>query len=317
MCAAPLPAWRGVLLFGYDGGLIAERAAAVRKAWTGGDTLALVALTGKEIKEHPHRLVEALTTSALFGGAPLAFISDAGDGQTAALKPLLSDAWTGDGRVVICAPELRKSSSLLKLFEEAPHLVAVPCYADDPGLAAALLKTIFANENIRVSQTVVTMLGQMLAGDRLRLRTEALRLATFAGQGGEITEEMVAAALPEVSDADETALLRWLLADAQAGAILAAVTPNEIIMRLRLTSWLVLRLLNLKMATESGLALKTAMQRLTPPVFFKVEGLYTQVLGRWSTLQLQGMLRRLLELERRSKQDSGLAVALWERFLVF
>jgi DNA polymerase-3 subunit delta len=304
-----------VLLFGYDAGLIAERAAAVRRAWTGEDSLALMTFTGKEIKEQPNRLAETLATSALFGGAPLAFIHEAGDSQTAALKPLLSKPWLGDSRVVICAPELRKSSSLLKLFEEASHLVAVPCYADEPGLAAALLKTFFAHDGIRVSSAVLTLLGRTLAGDRLRLRSEAVRLATLAGQGGELTEELVAAALPEVADADEETLLRWLLSDVQAGTTLAEVKPNEMIMRLRLASWLVLRLLSLKMAMEDGLALKTAMQRLAPPVFFRVEGLYIKVLDRWSMPQLQGVLRRLLELERRSKQDSGLSVVLWERFV--
>ena len=86
------PAYRLVLIYGPDAGLVTERAAALARAHVDDpdDAFQLVRMSGDDIASDPMKLVDEANTIGLFGGRRSIRVSPTSKALLAAVEPLLA-----------------------------------------------------------------------------------------------------------------------------------------------------------------------------------------------------------------------------------
>jgi DNA polymerase-3 subunit delta len=105
--AKPDPAWRLVLIYGPDAGLVSERAAALARASVddANDAFQLVRMDGDDVASDPLKLVDEANTIGLFGGRRAIRVSPTSKPLLAAVEPLLA---TRSGLVRCRSPARRR-----------------------------------------------------------------------------------------------------------------------------------------------------------------------------------------------------------------
>jgi DNA polymerase-3 subunit delta len=177
-----------VLVFGQDGGLIGERAAAIARAVLGSavdDPFQFSVLDGDALAKDPARLPDEAAQLSLLGGRRVVRVRDAGDSVAKPLAAVLALP-SGGALVVVEAGDLAASSSLRKLAEAATNAVAIACYPDGPRELEQLIREMARERRIRITDDALDYLVRNLGGDRLQTRRELEKLLLFAGDGGGI-----------------------------------------------------------------------------------------------------------------------------------
>ena len=126
-CADPPPNIVGVLLYGEDGGLVAERRRILTDALGAGDDL--IRISAADARRSPATVETALTTAGFFADRAIVLVEGATDGMTKGLAPILSELTEGGGILVLTGGWLPARSSLRKLFETQGNLAAAPLFS--------------------------------------------------------------------------------------------------------------------------------------------------------------------------------------------
>ena len=107
------PAWRVILLYGPDNGLVSERAALIARAAVDdpSDAFQLIRMDGDAVAGDPARLADEANTIGLFGSRRALRVSASARSLLTAVEPLLARP-SDDALVVIEAGELQKSNPL-------------------------------------------------------------------------------------------------------------------------------------------------------------------------------------------------------------
>ena len=190
-----------LLIHGNDTGLVAERAAAFTRATLGSsaDPLGLIRLEASEVSSDPARLADEAYAIPMFGGRRCIELRVSGNWQVLpALQPLFANPPVYSA-LVVTAGELRKTSPVRKLFEQAKHAYAIACYADD----ARALDRVIDEETARAGLTIAgdarAALKQLIGSDRMASRGEVSKLCLYAEGAGEITLDDVRAVVGDAS----------------------------------------------------------------------------------------------------------------------
>ena len=115
----PDPRIRGVVIYGNDDGLVAERAVALAKAICEdlGDPFRVVDIAGDVLKNDPARLADEFGAMSMMGGRRVVRVRPAGEESVAALENLVA-APAGDALIVI-------ESMKMEIPVEAPRAGSV------------------------------------------------------------------------------------------------------------------------------------------------------------------------------------------------
>lgn len=188
------PAWRVILLYGPDTGLVSERAAAIARAAVDdpGDAFQLIRMDGDALAADPARLADEANTIGLFGGRRALRVSASSRALLPAVEPLLANPPV-DAIVVIEAGELQKSNPLRVACERAAGALAIPCYGDTGRDLGAVIDAAVQGAGKRISRAVRDQLAASLGNDRLVSRQELDKLLLYCGTAGEISAEDVSA----------------------------------------------------------------------------------------------------------------------------
>ena len=127
-CRAPNLALSGVLLHGEDESLVAMRRRELVDAVLGAnaDPLRLTRLEAAVVRRDPAALDAALRARGFFAGRAVVLVDGATEAAAGALGQALEGATPDDAFVVVTAGRLGARSGLLRLFEAARHLAALP-----------------------------------------------------------------------------------------------------------------------------------------------------------------------------------------------
>ncbi|MDW8125200.1 MAG: DNA polymerase III subunit delta [Geminicoccaceae bacterium] len=318
---APDPAFRLVLLYGSDGGLIAERAARLARAVAGdpGDPFRVSELDPERVASEPRRLLLEAQALCFGGGRRLVRIRGAEDALAPAVAALLG-LEACDGFVVIEAGELAANSKLRQLVERAENAVAIGCWQESERDRPATVRNLLAEHGLRAEPEALRLLVDRLGADRGLSRSEIAKLALYVGpdrRGVTVadveavveeaaafgTEELVLAALLAETGRVEQDLQRLLG---------AGEAPARI---LRVASGLIVRLLRLRAELDAGAPLATVLEEARPPVHFRIRPKVEAVLRRWPSAALESELVGLLEAERAAKSASLYAALICRRAL--
>ncbi len=306
-----------ILIYGPDQGLVAERAAALVAAASGGvdDPFSTVRLDGSEVASDPARLDDEARTLALFGGRRTVWVRDAGSRSIeAAVKPLLDDP-PADAVIVIEAGDLKKGTGLRKRVEDHRSALAVPCYAD----AAADLDKVISEEaraaGLTVDEDARHALHLLLGSDRRLTRSEVAKLCLYAHGRGRIELSDVRAVVGDtgafaLDDAIDAALIGDVASfDREMGRIRAAGTHPSALLTAALRQ--LHTIARGRLLVDAGTPPAQAVDRMVPPVFFKRKATVARVLSLWPSPRLAAAATRIEDavVQSRLKPALGYEIA--------
>ena len=314
---APDPAVHAVLVYGPDEGLVRERAASIVGSVVPdpGDPFRVAELTPAQIADDPARLADEVAALALTGGRRVVRVRQAGDTLTKSVAPVIEEA--GEALLVIEAGDLPPRSSLRKAFEAAGGAAALPCYRDEGGNLARVIKETLAADGLRPSEEALAYLTGHLGGDRMMTRRELEKLSLFMGPAsadggsrnvdledvlaciGDTAERTLDDLAMALGDGDrrglDQILERALSEGVSAIAILRAASSH--VQRLHFVAGMI----------ASGQAPPDAMKRLRPPVFWRHAERFRRQATAWPVAKLSQAMTLLVETEIACK--SGIAPA--------
>lgn len=305
---APPASCRAVLVFGPDHGLVRERADEIASAIVPekSDPFRIAELTGPALADDPARLADEAAAIPMTGGRKLVRVRDAADSCVRACEIFL-EGTAGDGFVVVEGGELPTRSSLRKLFEEKDSLAALPCYAEDEGNVAQLIRGELSAKGLSIDPEALAALSGNLVGDRGLARQELAKLLLYMGNEKHVRIEDV-----EASSGDSASLSLDAPVMAAASGDIAELdrslerlfgegTQAVGILRVSQTHFRRLALTRARM--DNGDDVSRAMKALQPPVFFKQEAPFRAQAMRWTEKAILQAMDGLVQAEAQCKRN--------------
>lgn len=312
---AKLPAAiRAVLLYGPDQGLVGERSRLVRGQWLDDvdDPMALTDLTADAVRQDPARLADETQAYSMLGGRRLVRVADAGDGITAAVKAVLGFEAL-EAPLLVEARELQASSSLRKLFEQAPNAAAIPCYRAEGQQLTGLIRERLDALGLEADHDALDHLSTHLGADRAILSRELEKLDLYLGERRTVRLEDAEACIGDSSMLELDALLQAtgqgqpshalgfvdrLLAQKQTAVGIVRALQNHY-----------RRLWSMAIELEAGKPMEVVLDAARPRLFFRAKPAFQRALQRRPAAALRTDLAALVEAERQCK-TTGLPAEL-------
>ena len=182
----PDPRIRGVVIYGNDDGLVAERAVALAKSICDdlNDPFRVVDIAGEVLKHDPARLADEFGALSMMGGRRVIRVRPAGEESVAALENLVA-APAGDALIVVEGGNLTPRSGLRTLAETEACLAAMPCYMDNEAALEGLVESAARAQGLTVDADALPWIVERLGGDRGQTRSEIEKLLLYkAGDAG-------------------------------------------------------------------------------------------------------------------------------------
>jgi DNA polymerase-3 subunit delta len=227
----PDPQIRAALIYGRDMGVVHDRAnqLAAKMVDRIDDPFDVAQLTDGDLGDDPARLEGELASQSLMGGRRLVRLRFGGEKASAdktAAEALVRHAageLNPDAFLLIEAGALGRESGLRKAAEKAPGAAVIPCYEDEPGDVARLVRETLARDNVSLNADALSLFVARMPKERGVARQEIERLTMYLGPGSGMTAtpadlEAFLGVEPEASLSDAAVdAFGGRIAEAQAG----------------------------------------------------------------------------------------------------
>jgi DNA polymerase-3 subunit delta len=316
--AAPPKDIRVILVYGPDAGLVHERAELLAQKLVPDhhDPFAVTSFSGSALGGDAAKLMDEMASIPLTGGKKLVRVHQASESNAGPLDAFLKDPVGGEGSVLLIeAEELPPRSKLRSLCEgKSPIATAVPCYLEDAAARARTISEILATEKLSAPRDVVLLLTSCLPPDRMAMRSEMEKLALYAKGQSTLTVEDVRAVIAQAGGAEIDDLVA-AIAEGKSEDVLSLfdfliAEQTSPVTLLRAAQRHFTRLHLARGFMDQGLSAKEALQKLSPPVFWKNVDPMIRQLNRWPTPRLEQRLAELLSAEAASKRTGTPDTAL-------
>lgn len=232
----PDAAIRAALIYGRDLGVVRDRGQelAARLVPDPDNPFDVALLTEADIAEDGGRLEGELAAQSLAGGRRLVRVrltteKPAADKVIAeALLRHVAGELNPDAFLILEAGALGRDSALRKAAEKAAAVATIPCYEDEPGDVARMVREVLAKDTLALNADALALFVARLPKERGVARQEIERLALYLGPGSAATAtpadlEPFLGVEPEASLSDAAAdAFGGRLSDAQSGLRRAA-----------------------------------------------------------------------------------------------
>jgi DNA polymerase-3 subunit delta len=202
------PAWRLVLFYGPDTGLVSERAAflARKSVDDPDDAFQLIRMDGDAVAADPLKLVDEANTIGLFGGRRAIRVSPTTKPLLAAVEPLLATP-SQDALVIVEAGDLQRTNSLRSACERAKAALAVPCYGDAARDLGSIIDEMVRAAGKSIDRNSRDHLAGLLGGDRQTSRREIEKLLLYLGADPAVTEAHIDAVVGDTAQREQAMLV--------------------------------------------------------------------------------------------------------------
>jgi len=227
---------RAALIYGRDMGVVRDRGhqLAAKVVDNPDDPFDVAILTETDVADDPPRLEGELAAQSLMGGRRMVRLRLSS--EKPAIDKLAAEALerhaagelNPDAFFLIEAGNLGRDSALRKAAEKANGAAAIPCYEDEPGDVARLVRETLARDSVSLNADALALFVARMPKERGVARQEIERLALYLGPGSNTVGtpaelEGFLGVEPEASLFDAAAdAFGGKLADAQAGIRRAA-----------------------------------------------------------------------------------------------
>jgi DNA polymerase-3 subunit delta len=309
----PDPQIRAAVIYGRDMGVVRDRGhqLAAKIAANPDDPFDVAQLTDGDIDADGGRLEGELAAQSLMGGRRLVRLRLGS--EKASLDKQAAEALTRhaagelnpDAFLLIEAGALGRDSALRKAAEKAPGAAVIPCYEDEPGDVARLVRETLARDNVSLNTDALAMFVARMPKERGVARQEIERLALFLGPGSGTTAmpadlEQFLGVEPEASLSDAASdAFGGRLADAQAGLRRAAQEGEAGPAAVRAIGMHLGRLRRTLTLAKSGAGLQEAAK--ASGVFWKQEREFLRQARAWTLEDLDRIQPEILTADRLCK----------------
>jgi DNA polymerase-3 subunit delta len=291
-----------VLLFGPDGGLVAERGLTLARSVEGAmhDPFRFAELHSPDAQT----LLGEATAAALTGGRRVVRVRDAHETLLKAVEMLAKDP--PDALVILEAGELTGKSKLRAACEKSAAAAAIACYAIDSARLPQAVTARLRAHNIAIDTDAAAWVANNIPGEEGPLRQAVELLTLYAGTEPRLTLADVSAALADGGgDSMQDAVDATVSGDPAAVDHALALAYDEGVSPVGILRMLLSELSRLRVAAGAiaeGASVAEAMGSIRPPVFFRRQKLVTHALSIWSVPALTEAIRAALTAETACKQ---------------
>jgi len=322
---SPPPGIRVVLLYGRDRGGVHERADLVAKArgYVADDPFGAAVLTDADLDGDGARLADELSALSLMGGARsvrLRLSTEKASVDKAVAEAVRAHAagdYNPDCFLTIEAGALGKDSALRKAAEQAAGAAAIPCYEDEAGDVARLVREALRAERVGLTPDALDLFVARLPHERGVARQEIERLVLYLSPGSGVTATVDdltdhLGVEPEASLADAAVdAFGARLREAHTGLQRAFGEGETGVDAIRALSGHLGRLRKTAVLTASGASAAEAAKAAR--VFWKQEREFLRQARFWTAEALDGVQPELLDADRACKQAGSPDALLAER----
>ncbi|MCO5090514.1 DNA polymerase III subunit delta [Bosea sp. (in: a-proteobacteria)] len=312
------PAWRLVLIYGPDAGLVSERAAGLARASVDDpqDGFQLVRMDGDAVAADPLKLADEANTIGLFGGRRAIRVSPTTKPLLAAVEPLLATP-SQDALVIVEAGDLQRSNPLRTACEKAKTALAVPCYGDAARDLGTIIDEMVRGAGKSIDRATRDHLAGLLGGDRQTSRREIEKLMLYVGAEPAVLTEHVEAIVGDTAQREQAMLVDAVFAGklavldlAQAKLMSEGLDPGVMLGAVLRQA---LALLKARQSVDAGRGVKdvVATMRLPYPRIATTEA----ALVAWSSPKLTEAVTLIGNAVLATRQDSEMGRAIATRAL--
>lgn len=315
--ARPDPAVRCALIYGRDLGVVRDRGEQLARtvAERPDDPFDVALLTDADLDRDAARLEGELSAQSLMGGRRLVRLrlgseKPALDRMAAeALAGHAGGAFNPDAFFIVEAGALGRDSALRRAAEKAAGAAAIPCYEDEPGDVARLVRETLAKDNLALNAEALSLFVARLPKERGVARQEIERLALFLGPGsgsnaGPQDLEPFLGVEPEASLADAaSAAFGGRLAETQGHLRRAAAEGEGGPAAVRAVGLHLARLRRTLTLAKGGAGLQEAAK--ASGVFWKNEREFLRQARGWTLDELDRLQPEVLGADRACKQTGA------------
>ena len=311
--ARPDPGIRGAVIYGRDIGVVRERAnqLAAKAVANPDDPFDVALLTDGDIDGDAGRLDNELASQSLMGGRRLVRLKLSS--EKASLDKMAAEAVKGhdegafnpEAFFLIEAGNLGRDSTLRKIAEKAAGIAVIPCYEDEPGDMARLVREALNAEGVGLNADALGLFVARLPKDRGVARQEIERLILYLGPRSGITAgpkdlEDFLGVEPEASLADAASdAFGGRIAEAQSGLRRAAAEGEAGPAAVRAISQHLAKLRRTLTLVKNGAGLPEAAK--ASGVFWKNEREFLRQARAWSLETLDAVQPEVLAADRACK----------------
>ena len=309
----PDPQIRAALIYGRDMGVVHDRVLqlAAKLVPNPDDPFDVAQLTDGDLDADGGRLEGELAAQSLMGGRRLVrlrFATEKGTPDKIAAEALTRHAageLNPEAFLLIEAGNLPKDSALRKAAEKAPGAAAIPCYEDEPGDVARLVRDTLHKDGLALNTEALAMFVARMPKERGVARQEIERLALYLGPGSGATAtpadlEPFLGVEPEASLSDAAAdAFGGRVAEAQAGLRRAAQEGEAGPAAVRAMGLHLGRLRRTLTLVKSGAGLPEAAK--ASGVFWKQEREFLRQARSWNLAELDRIQPEILAADRLCK----------------
>jgi DNA polymerase-3 subunit delta len=309
----PDPAIRAALIYGRDMGVVRDRGhqLAAKLVPNPDDPFDVSLLTEQDLADDGGRLEGELAAQSLMGGRRLVRLrltaeKPAADKLAAeALDRHAKGELNPDAFFLIEAGNLGRESALRKAAEKANAAAAIPCYEDEPGDVARLVRDLLARDQVSLNADALQLFVARMPKERGVARQEIERLALYLGPGSGTTAtpadlEPFLGVEPESSLFDAASdAFGGRLGEAQAGLRRAAQEGEAGPAAVRALSMHLAKLRRTLTLAKAGAGLQEAAK--ASGVFWKQEREFLRQARSWSLEELDRIQPEILAADRACK----------------
>jgi DNA polymerase III subunit delta len=311
--ARPDPGIRGAVIYGRDIGVVRERAnqLAAKAVANPDDPFDVALLTDGDIDGDAGRLDNELASQSLMGGRRLVRLKLST--EKASLDKMVAEAVKGHDQgafnpeafFLVEAGNLGRDSALRKIAEKAAAIAVIPCYEDEPGDMARLVREALNAEGVGLNADALALFVARLPKDRGVARQEIERLILYLGPRSGVTAgpkdlEDFLGVEPEASLADAASdAFGGRIAEAQSGLRRAAAEGEAGPAAVRAISQHLAKLRRTLTLVKNGAGLPEAAK--ASGVFWKNEREFLRQARAWSLETLDAVQPEVLAADRACK----------------
>ena len=309
----PDAAIRAALIYGRDMGVVRDRAnqLASKVVDRPDDPFDVAQLTDGDLGEDPARLEGELASQSLMGGRRLVrlrFSTEKASADKLAAEALTRHAageLNPDAFFLIEAGALGRDSALRRAAEKAGGAAVIPCYEDEPGDVARLVRETLARDGLSLNTDALALFVARMPKERGVARAEIERLALYLGPGSGANAtpadlEPFLGVEPEASLADAAAdAFGGRIKEAQAGIRRARQEGEAGPAAVRAIGQHLGRLRRVLTLHKSGAGLQEAAK--ASGVFWKQEREFLRQARSWSLEELDRVQPEVLAADRACK----------------
>lgn len=311
--ARPDPAIRAALIYGRDIGVVRDRGhqLAAKLVPNPDDPFDVALLTEQDLADDGGRLEGELAAQSLMGGRRLVRLRMTAEKPAAdklaaeALDRHAKGDLNPDAFFLIEAGNLGRESAMRKVAEKANAAAAIPCYEDEPGDVARLVRELLGRDGVSLNADALQVFVQRLPKERGVARQEIERLALYLGPGSGVTAtpgdlEPFLGVEPESSLFDAAAdAFGGKLGEAQAGLRRAAQEGESGPAAVRAIGMHLGKLRRTLTLIKAGAGPQEAAK--ASGVFWKQEREFLRQVRTWTLDELDRIQPQVLEADRACK----------------